>query len=79
MAQSLEIPSVRTMTVNCPSYETYEEAAAHLHAYAQQYADKKEDESLYEVFLTAHLPTEVFQGKWVVALRPGHMPFTFSD
>jgi hypothetical protein len=67
------------MTVNCPSYETYEEATAHLHEYAQQYADKKEDESLYEVFLNAHLPMEIFQGKWVVALRPGHMPFTFSD
>ena len=67
------------MSVNCPQYDTYEEATAHLHEYAQQYAKKKEDDSKYEEFLNAHIPIEVFQGKWVVALRPGLMPFTFAD
>ena len=67
------------MSVNCPTYETYEEALAHIHEYAQQYAKRKEDESQYETFLEAHTPTEVFQGKWVVALKPGHLPMTFAD
>jgi hypothetical protein len=65
------------MSINCPQYDSYEEALAYLHAYAQQYADRKEDDSQYEIFLEAHSPTEVFQGKWVVALKPGHMPMSF--
>jgi hypothetical protein len=67
------------MSTNCPSYDTIEEATAHLHEYAKQYAEKKGDQSLIETFLEAHQPTEIFQGKWVVALKPGLMPFTFVD
>jgi hypothetical protein len=67
------------MSTNCPQYETYEEALAHLHAYAKQYAERKEDDSQYEIFLEAHSPTEVFQGKWVLALKPGHMPLSFVN
>ena len=67
------------MSVNCPQYDTYEEATAHLHAYAKEYALRKEDEGLYEVFLNAHLPVEAFGGKWVIALRPEHQPLSFVD
>ena len=67
------------MSTNCPQYDSYEEATAHLHEYAKQYANRKEDESMYETFLNAHSPVEVFGGKWVVALKPGLMPFTFVD
>lgn len=67
------------MSVNCPQYETYEEATAHLHEYAKEYSLRREDDSMYEVFLSAHLPMEAFGGKWVIALKPGHEPFTFVD
>ena len=67
------------MSTNCPEYDTYEEALAHIHKYAQMYAEKKEDDAQYEIFLEAHMPTEVFQGKWVIALKPGHMPMSFVD
>ena len=67
------------MSTNCPSYDTYEEATAHLHEYAKQYSEKKEDESSFEAFLEAHQTVEVSDGKWVVALKPGIMPFTFVD
>jgi hypothetical protein len=65
------------MSVNCPQYETYEEALAHLHEYALQYAKRKEDDTQYEVFLEAHSPIEVFGGKWVVSLKEGHQPVSF--
>ena len=65
------------MSINCPQYDTYEEAFAHLHEYARKYAERKEDDSQYEIFLESHSPIEAFQGKWVIALKPGNQPFTF--
>ena len=59
LAGPLEVSSIRKMSINCPQYDTYEEALAHLHRYAQQYAERKEDDSQYESFLEAHTPTEV--------------------
>jgi hypothetical protein len=79
LVRPLEIPPIRKMSTNCPAYATYEEALAHLHEYARQYAEKREDEGQYETFLSAHSPTEVFGDKWVIALKPNFHPFTFVD
>lgn len=67
------------MSTNCPTYDTYEEALAHIHEYARQYAEKREDEEQYEIFLSAHAPIEAFGDKWVIALKQGYQPFTFAD
>lgn len=66
------------MTEQPQQWETQEEALAALHAYAQQFAEQKEDEEQYEVFLSGHQILEIEPGKLVLALKPGQHPFTFA-
>lgn len=66
------------MTDHPQSWETQEEALAALHAYAKQYAEREENPEQYEVFLEGHQILEIQQGTYVLALKPGRMPFTFS-
>ena len=60
------------------SWGTEEEALAALHAYAKQYAEREECDTAYEVFLGGHQTLEIQQGKFVLALKPRQMPFTYA-
>jgi hypothetical protein len=60
------------------SWATEEEASAALHAYAKHYAEREENEEAYEHFLSGHQLLEIQQGKYVLALKPGQMPFTYA-
>jgi hypothetical protein len=60
------------------SWETQEEATAALHAYAKQFSEREDDPTEYERFLNGHQVLEIQQGKYVLALKPGQMPFTYS-
>ena len=60
------------------SWETQEEALAALHAYAKHYAEREENDEAYELFLGGHQVLEINQGTFVLALKPGQMPFTYS-
>ena len=59
-------------------WETEEEALAALHEYSKQYAEREEDPEAYEHFLGGHQILEIQQGKFVLALKPGQMPFTYA-
>ena len=67
-----------SMTDAPQSWETEEEATAALHSYAKQYAEREEDPSVYEQFLGGHQVLEIKQGTFVLALKPGFMPFSFT-
>lgn len=66
------------MTDAPQSWETPEEALAALNAYAEQYAKREEDESLVAKFLEGHQVLEIGEGSFVLALKPGQMPFTYA-
>lgn len=66
------------MTEQPQSWQTQEEALAALHAYAQQFASQAEDEEQYELFLSGHQIVEISPEQFVLALKPGHSPFTYA-
>jgi hypothetical protein len=66
------------MTDAPQSWETEEEATAALYEYAKFYAEREEDPSQFEKFLEGHQVIEILQGKYVLALKPGQMPFTYA-
>ena len=60
------------------SWETQEEALAALHKYAEHYAEREDNSEAYQKFLDGHQTLEIQQGKFVLALKPGQMPFTYA-